>query len=133
MGDFRSDDPYLQKRYGITESRFPKWLPMAIAFLIAGIAWTIWSGTNHSTPEIRYNLISFKPISDKEISIRFTVNFKTENKSHSCTLVARDYQANVVGEKVLTFPAGSKGGDLTIPIATRIAAVNAGILGCQIR
>lgn len=133
MGDFRSDDPYLQKRYGIKASRIPNWLPLAIALLIAGIGWIIWSGGNHSNPEIRYNLISFKPIDDKNMEIRFTVNFKTTSKAHSCTLVARDYQANVVGQKQMEFPSGISAQDVTTLIPTRIKAVNAGVVACQVR
>ena len=133
MGDFRSDDPYLQKRYGIKKSRIPSWIPIAITFLVVGLAWTIWSGATHSKPEIRYNLITFKPVDAKSIEIRFTVNFKSVDKKHSCTLVARDFDANVVGQKVVEFPSGIASQDVTTLIPTRIAAVNAGILGCQIR
>jgi hypothetical protein len=133
MGDFRSEDPYLVKRYGIGENRFPKWLPLAIALLISGLLWTFWSGAKHSTPEVRYDLISFKPISDKEIEIRFTVNFKTLKAAHFCRLVARDIDANIAGEKLYEFPSNSGNQDVTTHIPTRVAAVNAGILGCQVR
>jgi hypothetical protein len=133
MGDFRSEDPYLIKRYGIGENRFPKWLPLALSLLIAGLIWTFWSGTKHSVPEVRFDLISFKPISEKEIEIRFTVNFKSKDKAHFCRLVARDIDANIAGEKLFEFPTGSQSQDLTTTIPTRVAAVNAGILGCQVR
>ena len=106
MGDFRSESPYLQKRYGIKENAFPKWMPLAISFLVAGTIWTIWSGRNHAVPEVRYNLISFNPISAKEIGIRFTLNFKSKEKSHFCRLVARDVDANIAGEKIMEFPSG---------------------------
>jgi Domain of unknown function (DUF4307) len=133
MGDFRSDDPYLRNRYGIAKGRLPKWVPLAISLSVIALAWTFWSGANHSNPETRYDLISFKPISDREIAIRFTINFKNIEKIHTCTLVARDYQANVAGEKIIDFPAGTKSEDVTTQIATRIPAVNAAVLGCQIR
>jgi hypothetical protein len=133
MGDFRSEDPYLIKRYGITQSRFPKWLPLAITLLVTGLIWTFWSGSQHSVPEVRSDLISFKPISDKEIEIRFTVNFKSKDNAHFCRLVARDLDANIAGEKIYEFPAGGQSQDVTTRIPTRVAAVNAGILGCQTR
>lgn len=133
MGDFRSETPYLKKRYGIKESTFPKWLPFAITLFIAGTIWTIWSGANHAVPEVRYNLISFNPISEKEIEIRFTVNFKLKDKSHFCRLVARDIAANIAGEKIMEFPIGTIGEDVRTTIPTRIAAVNAGVLGCEVR
>jgi hypothetical protein len=133
MGDFRSEDPYLIKRYGTDEKRFPSWLPLAIALIISGLLWTFWSGAKHSIPEIRYDLVSFKPISEKSIEIRFTVNFKSKEKAHYCRLVARDIAANIAGEKIYEFPAKSPNQDITTQIPTRVAAVNAGILGCQVR
>ena len=133
MGDFRSESPYLQKRYGIKENTFPKWMPLAITFLIIGTIWTIWSGSKHAVPEVRYNLISFNPISAKEIGIRFTVNFKSKEKSHFCRLVARDIDANIAGEKIMEFPSGVTGEDVRTTIPTRVSAVNAGILGCEVR
>ena len=67
--DFRKKDPYLRRRYGIKEERFPKWLRTAIIFLVMAIAWTLWSGLNRAHPEVRYDLISFKPIDQKNIEI----------------------------------------------------------------
>lgn len=133
MRDFRHTDPYLQKRYGLKAQRLPKWAVIAFASLALGMTWTIWSGLHHSRPEVRYDLVSYKPIGAKSIEVRFTVDFKTTNKAHTCTLVARDYEMNVVGQKNEEFPAGTSFKDLTTQIPTRLAAVNAGITGCQIR
>ena len=133
MSDFRTDDPYLRRRYGIKQSRMPRWLPVALTLFIALLLWTFWSGGKHANPDIRYNLISFKPIDEKSIEIRFTVKFKSNSKAHICTLVARDYDANVVGQKNYPFPAGISADDVTTLIPTRVAAVNAGVLACQVR
>lgn len=133
MRDFRHTDPYLQNRYGLKASQFPKWALIAVALLALGITWTIWSGTHHATPEVRYDLISFKPIDAKSIEVRFTVNIKTSNKAHACTLVARDYEMNVVGQKVENIEVGTTFRDITTLIPTRLAAVNAAISGCQVR
>jgi hypothetical protein len=99
MGDFRSESPYLQKRYGIKENTFPKWMPFAITFLIAGTIWTIWSGSNHAVPEVRYNLISFNPISAKEIGIRFTVNFKSKDKISFLSFSCQRYRCEYCGRE----------------------------------
>ena len=131
--DFRKKDPYLRRRYGIKEEQFPKWLRTAIIFLVMAIAWTLWSGLNRAHPEVRYNLISFKTIDQKNIEIHFTDDFKIEPAAHTCTLVARDLQANTVGERTEVFAVGTTSQDLVRTISTRVAAVNAGILGCQIR
>jgi hypothetical protein len=131
VSDFRSQDPYLQKRYGLNRGG-RNWKPIAALLLIAGFVWTIWSGLNHSVPEVRSDLISFQPINKNSISVRFSVTLKSLNKPHNCTLVARDYQTNIVGEKIVEFPIGTKSLDQSITIPTRIPAVSADILGCQV-
>ena len=83
--------------------------------------------------DIKNELKSFKQINERAISIRFTVNFKNKSKGHNCTLVARDIETNVVGEKLFEFPVGVTSQDVTTSIPTRATAVNAGILGCEIR
>ena len=80
MRDFWHTDPYLQKRYGLRARRLPSWVLFAVALLALGITWTIWSGTHHATPEIRYDLISYKPIDAKSIEVRFTVNLRSADK-----------------------------------------------------
>ena len=131
--NFRERDPYLRQRYGIKGSKTPLWIKFALPLLLIGIPWLIWSGVSHSNPENKFDLISFKAISPKAMEIRYTVKFKSKNLAHQCTLVARDYQANIVGEKVEQFPAGLTSRDVLTTIPTRIAAVNAGVLGCQVR
>ncbi|MEN9736141.1 MAG: hypothetical protein RL129_851 [Actinomycetota bacterium] len=133
MRDFRHTDPYLQKRYGLKTRRLPSWVLIAVALLALGITWTIWSGTHHATPEIRSDLISYKPIDAKSIEVRFTVNLNSPSKAHICTLVARDYEMNVVGQKVEIIEAGTAFRDITTLIPTRLAAVNAAIAGCKVR
>jgi hypothetical protein len=54
--------------------------------------------------------------------------------AHSCKLVARDIDKNVVGEFTDQMPGNSLsiGSNLrTVEISTRIPAVNAGISSCQ--
>ena len=131
--DFRETDPYLRNRYGINNSKFPGWLKFAIPTLLLALTWTIWSGANHSNPENKFDLISFKSLSPKAMEIRFTVKFKSKDVAHQCSLVARDYQANIVGEKVEQFPIGLTRSEIVTTIVTRTEAVNAGVLGCQVR
>jgi len=61
------------------------------------------------------------------------VNFKSKEKSHFCRLVARDVDANIAGEKIMEFPSGITGEDVRTTIPTRVSAVNAGILVCEVR
>jgi hypothetical protein len=126
-------DPRLRERYGITErSRSRFWLSIIAMLLVA--AWFIWSGLNAANPPVRSDLISFKVIDRKTTSITYTVFVRDLSIDHSCSVVARDLDKNLVGQVVDQMPAGSmKPGknQRTVLIFTRVLAVNAGITSCQ--
>jgi len=105
-----------------------------ISFTTLALLWFIWSGTNFANPAIRSELISFQVIDEQKLSITYSIQVRDLTTSHSCNLVARDFDKNVVGEFVDKMPAGTLnvGPNLRIiEISTRIPAVNAGISGCQ--
>ena len=126
-------DPLLRERYGIKANRQKNiWLIIAVSIL--SIIWFIWSGTNIANPDIRTELISFNIIDNQSVSITYKITVKNTNISHSCDLVARDIEKNVVGELTDNFNAGQliDGKNLrTVVISTRTPAVNAGISSCQ--
>jgi len=126
-------DPILRERYGIKpKGRSNIWL--MISFTTLALLWFIWSGTNFANPAIRSELISFQVIDEQKLSITYSIQVRDLTTSHSCNLVARDFDKNVVGEFVDKMPAGTLnvGPNLRIiEISTRIPAVNAGISGCQ--
>ena len=126
-------DPMLRERYGIKANR-QKNIWILIGGSILAIIWFIWSGTNIANPEVRTELISFKVIDNQSVSITYKISVKNLNTSHSCDLVARDIDKNVVGELTDNFKAGQliDGKNLrTVVISTRTPAVNAGISSCQ--
>jgi hypothetical protein len=126
-------DPILRERYGIKpKGKSNLWL--GIFFSVMAILWFIWSGTNIANPAIRSELISFKVVDEQKISITYSIKVKDLSGAHSCKLVARDIDKNVVGEFTDQMPGKSLGigSNLrTIEISTRIPAVNAGISSCQ--
>ena len=126
-------DPLLRERYGIKANRQKNiWLIIAVSIL--SIIWFIWNGTNIANPDIRTELISFNIIDNQSVSITYKITVKNTNISHSCDLVARDIEKNVVGELTDNFKAGQliDGKNLrTVVISTRTPAVNAGISSCQ--
>jgi hypothetical protein len=126
-------DPILRERYGIKpKGRSNIWL--VISFATLALLWFIWSGTNFANPAIRSELISFQVIDEQKLSITYSIQVRDLTTSHSCNLVARDFDKNVVGEFVDKMPVGTLnvGPNLRIiEISTRIPAVNAGISGCQ--
>lgn len=126
-------DPMLRERYGIKANR-QKNIWLLIGGSILAIIWFIWSGTNIANPEVRTELISFKVIDNQSVSITYKISVKNLNTSHSCDLVARDIDKNVVGELTDNFKAGQliDGKNLrTVVMSTRTPAVNAGISSCQ--
>jgi len=126
-------DPALRQRYGIKEvPKSRNWLLGALIGIVA--AWFAWSGYNAANPAVRSELVSFKIIDTQSISITYKISVRDISIDHSCAVVARDIDKNVVGEVTDPMPAeelmvGANLRTLTIP--TRLPAVNAGISSCQ--
>ena len=126
-------DSALRQRYGIKEvPKSRNWLLGALIGIVA--AWFAWSGYNAANPAVRSELVSFKIIDTQSISITYKISVRDISIDHSCAVVARDIDKNVVGEVTDPMPAeelmvGANLRTLTIP--TRLPAVNAGISSCQ--
>jgi len=131
----RHSTPYLRARYGIAERTFARrvksWVIAAVALVLIGGAWLVWSADHFAKPEISSTLITFHAENDKQISIRYYVNVRTASKSHQCILIASDYQANTVGEVTDLIPAGVNSYTRNITIPTRAPAVAASIDHCS--
>jgi len=124
-------DPFLRERYGLRTNRWAPWVVPALVIGLSGGGWLIWSANHYSKPEIRSTLISFTAIDKSSMELRYSLNFRTRGLVHQCQLVARDFQANVVGELTDVIPAGSVTLTRTVRIPTRLLAVNAGIDSCR--
>jgi hypothetical protein len=128
-----SSDPRLRERYGIKSAGKNRiWITLFSLFLV--LSWFIWSGTNFANPDIRSTLISFKVVSDQKISITYKILVRDTTIEHSCSLVAKDFDKNTVGEVVDLMPASSLAigeNQRTVEISTRLPAVNAQIASCQ--
>jgi hypothetical protein len=128
-------DAYLIERYGKSYRTSPRWkIPAAIVALI-GIPWLLWSAGYHSQPSIRHELIAFKVIDPTKVEITYLLERNDSNLEVVCTLVARDFEKNVVGEVTDEFEANDAPSrqTLTRAIPTRIRAVNADVIGCDLR
>ena len=126
-------DPALRQRYGIKEvPKSRNWLLGALIGIVA--AWFAWSGYNAANPAVRSELVSFKIIDTQSISITYKISVRDISIDHSCAVVARDIEKNVVGEVMDPMPVDAlmMGANLrTLTIPTRLPAVNAGISSCQ--
>ena len=126
----QSQSPFdYDDRYGIKKG--VNWVGFAVLLAIAGIGWLTWAGLHHSNPPIRVQLISFTVESDRETSIRYSVDRNGVEGPVICTLIARDYYKNIVGQLDEEVPPGQGKVELRTSVATRIEAVNADVLGCR--
>ncbi|MFM8961527.1 MAG: DUF4307 domain-containing protein [Actinomycetota bacterium] len=128
----RETKELLEARYGKSEPGL--WKCLAIAILVIGLPWLMWSAWYHSNPPARVTLVSFKPIDERAIEITFELDRSDPKIAQSCTLVARDFDKNIVGEIDLEVASsGANPVKITAVIPTRLAAVNAGVLECRIK
>lgn len=118
----------LSDRYG---QRPARWKGLAVVLLIVGGGWLIWAGLHHSRPAITPTLISFSIPSERGISLRYSIDRRDPTVWVICTLVAHDYDKNVVGQIDDSIPAGAAHVEKTTLIPTRTAAVNASISHCR--
>ena len=126
----QSQSPFdYNDRYGIKKGQ--NWVGFAVLIAIAGIGWLTWAGLHHSNPPIRVQLISCTVNSDRETSIRDSVDRDGVEGPVVCTLIARDYYKNIVGQLDEEIPAGQGKIEQRTSVATRIEAVNADVLGCR--
>jgi hypothetical protein len=126
----QSQSPFdYDDRYGIKKGR--SWVSFAIFIAIVGVGWVTWAGLHHSNPFIRVQLISFSVISDRETSIRYSVDRNGVDGPVICTLIARDFYKNIIGQFDDEIEAGAGKTTRTTAVATRIEAVNADVLGCR--
>ena len=125
-----SNEELLAQRYGRKSSN--AWRYIAALLLLTALPWLVWSAWHHSNPQIRVTLISFQNEQDTSIDTTYLNQRRDPSLALNCTLIARDFDKNVVGEVEVAIPSSSQGSlkrDDSIP--TRLRAVNASVLKCD--
>ena len=126
----QSEAPFsYNDRYGVRPPS--KWQIPAILCALLGISWLVWAGLHHANPPFRTTLISFSITSEKEVSIRYSLERRSSETPYACTLVARDIDKNVVGQIDEVIPAGKSKTELITLIPTRGPAVIADVIRCR--
>jgi len=120
-----------EDRYGVRPTK--GWVAPAVVIAAIGISWLIWAGLHHSNPNIRASVISFTATTDRAMSIRYEVVRKDKNQVLTCTLVARDYDKNVVGQIEDEIGPGLAVVQKDTDIPTRSQGVNADVVACRIK
>jgi hypothetical protein len=125
-----SQEPFdYNDRYGVKKKR--SWVSIALVLAVLGVGWITWSGLYHSNPALRVQLISFTIDSDREVSVRYWVERDSSDAATICTLVARDYYKDIVGQIDVEIPAGKEKVELVSVVPTRSPAVNADVSTCR--
>ena len=118
-----------EERYGAAKST--RWPAIALVVAIVGIGWLMWSALYHSNPSLRSQLISFAITDDRSASVRYFIERADSNQVVVCTLIARDFDKNVVGQIDQEIPAGKSKVELVTEVPTRSEAVNADVSSCR--
>ena len=126
----QSQEPFdYNERYGLRKKR--SWVGVALITAIVGVGWITWAGLYHSNPEIRVQLISFKVDSDREVSVRYFVERDSAEAISICTVIARDFYKDIVGQIDVEIPSGKVKVELVSVVPTRSLAVNADVSSCR--
>ena len=126
----QSQEPFdYNDRYGVKKPR--NWIAFALIAAIVGVGWITWAGLYHSNPEIRVQLISFTVDSDREVSVRYFVERDSADATTICTVIARDFYKDIVGQIDIEIPPGKEKVELVSVVPTRSQAVNADVSSCR--
>lgn len=126
----QSPEPFdYEARYGTAKAT--RWPVVALVVAILGIGWLMWSALYHSNPPLRSQLVSFTIESDREASVRYFIERSDSQQVVICTLIARDFDKNIVGQIDQEIAAGKTKVELVTAVPTRSEAVNADVSSCR--
>ena len=126
----QSPEPFnYEERYGAAKAT--RWPVIALVVAILGIGWLMWSALYHSNPPLRSQLVSFTITNDREATVRYFIERSDRQQVVVCTLIARDYDKNIVGQIDQEIGAGKSKVELVTVVPTRSESVNADVSSCR--
>ena len=126
----QSPEPFnYEERYGAAKAT--RWPAIALVVAILGIGWLMWSALYHSNPPLRSQLVSFTITNDREASVRYFIERTDSQQIVVCTLIARDYDKNIVGQIDQEIGAGKSKVELVTAVPTRSESLNADVSSCR--
>jgi hypothetical protein len=118
-----------EERYGAAKAT--RWPAIALVVAILGVGWLMWSALYHSNPPLRSQLVSFTITNDREATVRYFIERGDSQQVVVCTLIARDYDKNIVGQIDQEIGAGKSKVELVTVVPTRSKSVNADVSSCR--
>ncbi len=126
----QSPEPFnYEERYGAAKAT--RWPAIALVVAILGVGWLMWSALYHSNPPLRSQLVSFTITNDREAKVRYFIERSDSQQVVVCTLIARDYDKNIVGQIDQEIGAGKSKVELVTVVPTRSESVNADVSSCR--
>jgi hypothetical protein len=126
----QSPEPFnYEERYGAAKAT--RWPAIALVVAILGVGWLMWSALYHSNPPLRSQLVSFTITNDREATVRYFIERSDSQQVVVCTLIARDYDKNIVGQIDQEIGAGKSKVELVTVVPTRSKSVNADVSSCR--
>ena len=126
----QSPEPFnYEERYGAAKAT--RWPAIALIVAILGVGWLMWSALYHSNPPLRSQLVSFTITNDREATVRYFIERSDSQQVVVCTLIARDYDKNIVGQIDQEIGAGKSKVELVTVVPTRSESVNADVSSCR--
>ena len=126
----QSPEPFnYEERYGAAKAT--RWPAIALVVAILGVGWLMWSALYHSNPPLRSQLVSFTITNDREAKVRYFIERSDRQQVVVCTLIARDYDKNIVGQIDQEIGAGKSKVELVTVVPTRSESVNADVSSCR--
>ena len=128
----QSEKPFsYEERYGAPKAT--RWPVIALVVGVLGVSWLLWTALYHSNPPLRSQLVSFTITNDREASVRYSIERTDGQQPVICTLIARDYDKNIVGQIDQEIGAGKSKVELVTVVPTRSEAVNADVSSCRLK
>lgn len=122
----------LDERYGRSHrGRQPLTVVAVVALAAVLLGWLLWAAWVHSNGDVRAGLRTFDVVSEHQVKIEIEID-RSSGASVQCTLRAQSEDHAIVGEDVVTIPAGDAGSlRFTAALTTERRATAATVSGCH--
>jgi Domain of unknown function (DUF4307) len=121
----------MAERYGVTPPR--RRLLAVAALAVAGVVllgWLAWSAWVQGTTSVSGQVVSFDVVSPHRIDVTVQISHPADAAAQ-CTLEAQAVDHTVVGQVLVSVPAGEGAGKVTSTIKTDREATSATVTGCH--
>jgi hypothetical protein len=119
----------LDYRYGRRHRRRGLWITLAVAALIAAVAWAAWAGFRPK--EVNGILYGYRVLDEHRVEVTLIVH-RQKSQAAICTVYAQAEDHSTVGERQVAVPAGGpEERRVRAVLTTERRAVNGVLRECQ--